>query len=125
MSPIQRIREAIAYAKADGIKIEAGACIDWVHGSWPNQCAKDKPRAVSWSGAVLWAHRQDPPDFSFARLRTLLSMPDAFWFHRFTIGFDQGRVLSILDPKTSLEIAKDEVSVLGVQLAKEVGARRR
>lgn len=101
---------------AEGIKIEPGACFTW--------CGCGVPNAVNWAGAVLWVHRQDPPDFSAKRLATVLNI-DRFWFYRFSIGFDQGRPLSILDPETMKEVAKDETSVLGQRIAKEAGIKRR
>lgn len=122
MSPLICIRGAIEQAAAEGIRIEAGASFDWVHGTWPNQHVNGRPRAVNWMGAVLWASRQDPPDFSFHRLKSLLSI-DFFWYYRFTYGFNQGRALSVLDPKTMCEIEKDEVSLLGMRLAKEMCSR--
>lgn len=120
MNPLPLIRAALEQAAAEGICIEAGATFDWVHGAWPNQYVDGRPRAVNWMGAVLWVNRQDPPDFSYQRLRELLRFPDFFWFYRFSYGFNQGRALSVLDPETMREIAKDDVSQQAVRLAKEV-----
>lgn len=120
MNPLPRIRQALEQAVAEGIQIEPGASFDWVHGIWPHQHTDGRPRAVNWVGAVLWVHRQDPPDFSFGRLKALLGLSDFFWFYRFTHGFNQGRALSVLDPATMREIEKDEVSQLGARLAREV-----
>lgn len=122
MSPLPLIRKALEQAAAEGIKIETGATFNWVHGTWPNQRVDGRPQAVNWMGAVLWTNRQDPPDFSFRRLKELLDI-DFFWFYRFTYGFNQGRALSVLDPKTMCEVEKDEVSLLGVRLAKETCSR--
>lgn len=118
MNPFPLIHRALEQAVAEGIKIESGATFDWVHGTWPNQYTNGRPRAVNWMGAVLWVTRQDPPDFSFRRLKTLLGI-DFFWFYRFSYGFNQGRALSVLDPETLREVEKDHVSQLGARTAKD------
>lgn len=124
MNPIPIIRNALERAAAEGIGIEGGACFNWVHGTWPDQRVDGRPRAVNWMGAVLWTHRQDPPDFSFQRLKRLLGLSDFFWFYRFSYGFNQGRALSVLDPETMREIEKDDVSLQASRLAKEFCAPR-
>lgn len=123
MNPFLFIRAALEQARAEGIEIEGGATFDWVHGKWPHQHVNGRPRAVNWMGAVLWVHRQDPPDFSVRRLMRLLpSGGDFSWFYRFGYGFNQGRALSVLDPVTMREVEKDRVSLLAAGMAKEFGA---
>lgn len=123
MNPYTFIRAALEQARAEGIQIEGGATFDWVHGKWPHQRVDGQPRAVNWMGAVLWVHRQDPPDFSVRRLMKLLpSGGDFSWLYRFGYGFNQGRALSVLDPTTLREVEKDRVSLLAAGMAKEFGA---
>ncbi len=117
MSPETVIQKALEKVETEWIRVAAGPCFDWVGR------ADGKPYAVNWAGAVLWAHRRPLVELSTRYLFTVLDI-DAFWFYRFTIGFDQGRVLSVLD-HTMKEVGKDEVSAAGVRIAKEAGIKRK
>jgi hypothetical protein len=110
------IRMALKSAQTDGIAIEAGAAFDWTAGP-------SKPRAVNWDGAVLWAHRFPGWLTSLPHILSQLGV-NSFWWYRFTIGFDQGRVLAILDDDLR-EIGRDEVSALGLKIAREFGLHRK
>ena len=115
MSIQDTIQDALEKCVQEGILVERGACFDWVGG-------KDKkPRAVNWPGAVLWIHRNEIPDYSAKTLGKFLGI-DRMWFYRFTIGFDQDRILSVLDPCSSAcwvkEIGKDEISSLGRKMCR-------
>jgi hypothetical protein len=112
MSIEDLILSSIQSCLSQGIAIEPGACFDW---TGPDYFAK--PRAVNWAGAVLLANKDKIKDFSFGSLLSLLSV-DRSWSYRFMIGFDQGRVLSILDAKSLKEIRKDDVSMLGFDVRK-------
>ena len=109
---LRLIRQVLETARASRIRIARGACFSWIHG-------QVTPEAVNWAGAVLWMNRDKiVPDYSTSRLLKLCG-GDLFWFYRFSLGFDQGRVLAITDPETEREIRKDEVSLDGLRMARE------
>ena len=67
---------------------------------------------------VLWHLRDEGQvDTSYQRLVALLDI-DLFWLYRFSLGFDQGRAISIIDPVTYREIRRDEVGLEGVRIAR-------
>jgi hypothetical protein len=112
------IREALENARTSGICLVRGPCFTWRGAS-----GEGIPVAVNWAGAVLWTSRcskggSDAPDYSTARLLTLVN-GDLAWFYRFSLGFDQGRALSVVDPKTGHELHKDADGLDGLRLAKE------
>ena len=114
MANLARIRDALETVRDSriGIRIVRGACFSWVAG-----CSI--PESVNWAGAVLWTYRSGPgSDFSTARLLSLVDA-DLFWLYRFSLGFDQGRAISVTDPKTEHELHKDEVGLAGQRLARE------
>ena len=119
MADVGLIRVSLDAIKHGGIiRIVRGPCF-----VWRGKSGEGIPEAVNWSGAVLWYARcskggSDAPDYSTARLLTLVS-GDLAWFYKFSLGFDQGRALSVVDPKTGHEIRKDEDGLDGLRLAKE------
>lgn len=113
MSAAERaVTLALEKARGDGITVKPGASADWSGG------ANAIPRAVNWAGAVLWSADTTRANWTFQRVLEILGV-DAAWYYRMTIGFDQGRVLSIVDPKTSEVIGQDSVSAFGRRMRRE------
>lgn len=71
--------------------------------------------AVSWSGAVL---RRVAPraEWSGGLLAATLDV-DMHWIYRFSIGFDQGRLLYIVDDEFKV-VGTDSVSREGLRLVR-------
>lgn len=112
MKTTDQIRKALRACVKAGIAIERGFCFDWPGG------VDGMPRAVNWMGAVLWMAGASRSPTLFADLCRTLDIDHA-WFYRFSIGFDNGRALSILHPETLLEIGKDGVSADGLRIMRE------
>lgn len=104
--------EAIEKAASDGIAIRRGASFDWTSSSCPGF-----PSACNATGAVLWAAGEAAKPRQMRTLYSLLDC-DSGWLYRFWIGFNQNHQLMILDQQDRI-VGQDEVSKLGIRLAKK------
>lgn len=110
------IRGSLELCQLDGIQIERGPCF-----CWAGKSGAGEPLAVNWAGSVLWIHRGSSLayiDTSYSQLVELLDV-DLFWYYKFSMGFDRGRPISIVDKETEREIRKDEVGLEGLRIARE------
>lgn len=107
---VQLIDAALEDARRAFIVIRPGACANW----GPIRNAR-VPMAVSWSGAVL---RRVAPraEWSGGLLAATLDV-DMHWIYRFSIGFDQGRLLYIVDDEFKV-VGTDSVSREGLRLVR-------
>lgn len=95
---------------------------------WHRHRARRLPRLgerLAWSPSrgelvrcVLLAIGCAKSESQFGDMCTALGV-DRGWFYRFTIGFDQGRALSVLHPETLIEIGKDSVSLAALRIRRE------
>lgn len=104
--------EAIEKASADGILIRRGATFDWTSSS-----RAGFPSACNATGAILWVTGEATKPRQMKTLYNLLDC-DSGWLYRFWMGFNQNHQLMILDQQDNI-VGQDEVSKLGIRLAKK------
>jgi hypothetical protein len=121
MKPEQIIIDSLDFCISQGIKISKNGMFDWtikVQNSIPIPSLT--PTACDASGAVLWSYNQSK---DFCRSENWLKETcrildvDTWWHYRFCMGFDRNyQILSINEKDVA---TKDEVSMLGIKIAKE------
>lgn len=109
--------EAIEKAMADGIAIRRGATFNWTDSSKPIPLRCAPPSACNATGAILWAAGEAEKPKQMKTLCSLLEV-DSWWLYRFGMGFNQNHQLMVIDQNDKV-ISVDEVSKLGIRLAKK------
>lgn len=114
--------KAIESVASEGIKIRRGACFDWtqyIQGS-PTPIKTNTPTSVNATGAVLWFNKREECIGQANELKLLCNLldVDTWWLYRFWMGFDRNFLIQIMDDDNKI-IGQDEISKLGISLAKK------
>jgi len=114
MNRAEFIRNACLAVKVKGLKLKRGPWFDISSGEIKSCCA---------IGAVLLTNTdfklvENSTTPGYTRQACELLDVDAHWLVRFWMGFDRGHQVMLINDKDK-EI-RDEVSALGIQLAKEL-----
>lgn len=114
--------QAIESAASEGIKIRRGASFDWtqyVQGS-STPIETNTPTSVNATGAVLWVNGREECIGQSNQIKILCNLldVDTWWLYRFWMGFDRNYLVQIMDHEMKI-IGQDEISKLGISLAKK------
>lgn len=114
--PFGIIRSASILARENGLSLSKGSLFTW------EGIGYERLVACDGTGAVLWQNNLHRSDNRILDLCRLLDV-DAWWLHRFWIGWSQNTTLSIVDIRGNniIEIiGEDDVSKEASKLSKNL-----
>lgn len=116
-----QLREAIAWAREQGIQIvRGGPWFDWT-GPGQSIVACDAVGAVLLKNGLVTKPSPTPETPGYMRLAAKQLDVDAFWLRRFWMGWDrEHHVTLVIKEKESEKETKDDVSAFGISLWKEM-----